>query len=150
MIYLDTSTSLIKKIPLEQEWRTIFPLIHQLQPHLDEEMFHTLVGEMLSQGYEMVGLYVEGKLVAVAGYGVLTNLYFKRHLWLYDLVTASGERSKGYGKTLLTYLEELAKEQGCQTIALCSRFDRVDAHRFYIEKMGYEKASYVIKKSLEI
>lgn len=149
MIELNRSTSLIKVIHLEQEWRTVFPLIHQLQPHLDEEKFHKLIKEMLPQGYKMVGLYVGEKLVAVAGYILLTNLYYERHLWLYDLVTTPSECSKGYGEILLTYLQEWAQEKGCQTIALCSRFDRIDAHRFYVEKMGYEKTSYVIKRSLE-
>lgn len=143
------STSLIKEINLTEERKTVFPLIHELYPHLDETTFYTLIDEMLPQGYRMIGLYTEEKIVAVAGFAFLTNLYDDRHLWLYDLVTDSSERSKGHGKVLLTYLEELAKEKGYKKIALCSRFDRIDAHRFYVDKLGYKKISYVIKRNLE-
>lgn len=148
-MHVGSSITMINEIDLSQDWKRVFPLIHQLQPHLDEERFHSLVDEMIPQGYQMFGLYIEGEIVAVAGFSISCNLYFERHLWLHDLVTDSSERSKGYGKIILTYIEEYAKRKDCQSIALCSRFDRRDAHRFYVEKMGYEKISYVIKKRLE-
>lgn len=143
-----TITSDIRDIQIDKEGKTVFPLIQQLHPHLDEAKFQTLMGEMVAQGYRMIGLYVEEKLVAVAGFSILTNLYLERHLYLYDLVSEADERSKGNGKKLLSYLHELSAEKGCKKITLSSRFDRVDAIRFYVEKMGYEKTSYVINYSL--
>ncbi|MED4454232.1 GNAT family N-acetyltransferase [Metabacillus fastidiosus] len=138
----------IKEINLEKDWKNAFPLIKQLQPELNENSFYQLINEMIPQGYKIVGLYVEEKIVAIAGFSIVTNLYFQRHLWLYDLVTDHKQRSKGYGKVLLDYLQDFAEKKECGTIALCSRFDRTEAHRFYTEKMGYEKTSYVIKRNL--
>jgi hypothetical protein len=49
---------------------------------------------------------------------------------------------------LLSHLEELARDEGCDTIALSSSFPRPDAHRFYEEKMNFERSGYTFKKSL--
>ena len=45
-------------------------------------------------------------------------------------------------------LETWAKENDCGVVALSSGVQRTDAHRFYEEKAGYEKPSYVFKKVL--
>lgn len=65
-----------------------------------------------------------------------------------DLVTDTSERSKEFGGKLLGFVEHWAREHDCQVIALSSRVQRFDAHRFYIDKMDYDKTSYVYKKQL--
>lgn len=138
----------IKTIQLEQEQAIILPLLQQLYGHLTEEKFEVLLKKMTAQGYRMIGLFVEKELIAIAGYVLATNFYDEQHLFLHDLVSDQSQRSKGYGKQLLLYLENLAVESGCQEIVLCSRLDRTEAHRFYEEKLNYQKTSYVIKRYL--
>ncbi|WP_329610031.1 GNAT family N-acetyltransferase [Microaerobacter geothermalis] len=60
-----------------------------------------------------------------------------RHVWVYDLVTHSDYRSKGYGEKLLEFIHKWGEENGCKTVALSSGVERRDAHRFYEKKMGY-------------
>ena len=43
----------------------------------------------------------DGAIKALAGIAHLTNLYYGRHIWVYDLITTAAERSKGYGAALL-------------------------------------------------
>jgi hypothetical protein len=40
------------------------------------------------------------------------------------------------------------EEQGCERVSLASGFPRTDAHRFYEERMGYERVSFVFTKGL--
>jgi GNAT superfamily N-acetyltransferase len=54
-------------------------------------------------------LTIEEKIVAYAGIALRTEFVYGHHIWVYDLVTDSASRSKGYGKTLLSCIDEYAK-----------------------------------------
>ena len=126
-----------------------FDCMSELRPHLTPESFVAMVDEMTPTGYRLFGVREEGKVVAVAGEGFSTNLYYGRYLWVYDLVTTAEVRSKGHGALLLGHLEDMARAEGCDTIALSSGIKRIDAHRFYEEKMDFRKASYTFTKDLK-
>lgn len=78
----------------------------------------------------------------------MITLYYGRFVWVCDLVTIKNKRSNGYGEKLLSYVNNWAKENGYDSVALSSGLKRTDAHRFYEEKMGYDKVSYVFKKPM--
>jgi len=135
----------------EEEVRSAFPVMRELRTHLDEETYVALVREAQEkEGYKLAALYDQDKMVAVVGFMPMITLYNGRFIWVCDLVTASSERSKGYGKALLSYVHEWAKEHGYGIVSLSSGLQRIDAHRFYEEKMEYEKVSYVFLKRLSI
>ena len=141
---------MIKPIETEEEIVTIYPVAKQLRTHLDEDTFLELVLEaQVKQGYHMLGCYLEDKPVSFIGFMPMTTLYYGRFIWICDLVTDEQFRSKGYGKQLLTYVEEWSKEKGYHSVALSSGLSREDAQRFYEDKMNYEKVSYVYKRVLK-
>lgn len=78
----------------------------------------------------------------------MITLYYGRFVWVCDLVSDANVRSKGYGDKLLTYVQNWAKENHYESVALSSGLQRTDAHRFYEKKMGYDKVSFVFKKNL--
>ena len=133
----------IRELVSETEWLEAFPVVRQLRDHLDEETYLEYLEEMTADGYRLFGLFSDGELAAVAGVDILTNMYYGRHLWVFELVTDSAYRSKGFGEELLQYLVEWAESRGCEKVALSSGLQRTDAHRFYEERAGMEKASYV-------
>jgi GNAT superfamily N-acetyltransferase len=53
-------------------------------------------------------------------------------LYVDDLVMDEAARSSGYGKRLLHWLVQRARDEGCQTLELDSGVQRFDAHRFYL------------------
>ncbi|MCS1350525.1 GNAT family N-acetyltransferase [Mechercharimyces sp. CAU 1602] len=139
----------IKEITSHADWRASYDVMRELRPHLSLEAYLTLLEEMRSQGYRLLALTDEtDKMMALAGFTIQTNFYHHRHLFLYDLVTQSEQRSRGCGKELLSHLERWAKEEGCQYLELTSGLIRKDAHRFYEEKMGYTWTSKVFVKEL--
>ena len=87
------------------------------------------------------------KLITYAGVAIQTNLYHKRHLYVFDLVTDEKYRDKKYGAMMLEYLNDFAKMGMCENIVLSSGIQREDAHRFY-EKSGFAKKSFVFLKSV--
>ena len=128
--------------------REALTILRELYPSLDEDRYTRLLEEMVADGYRQFAVRHEaGELVAVAGAAVHVNLYYGRHLYLYDLVVTEGARSKGYGELLLDHVEGIARHEGCETTALACGLEREGALRLY-ERRGYKKPSYAMRKAL--
>ncbi|WP_386062453.1 GNAT family N-acetyltransferase [Thalassobacillus hwangdonensis] len=144
----DTFT--IKELDSQTDILKAFPVMKQLRQHLDEKTYLDLVEDAKDKdSYKLFALMEEGEIVAVVGFKPMITLYYGRFVWVCDLVTDTTKRSKGYGEKLLSYVHEWAKENEYESVALSSGLQRTDAHRFYEDKMGYDKVSYVFKASLK-
>jgi len=139
---------MIKELTYEKEWIEAFAIMKELRTNLNQSTYLDFLQSMRKEGYKLFALYYNDQIVALAGIIMLTNFYFEKHVFVYDLITKSSERSKGYGEELLAHIQHYAKENGCGVVALESGLFRVDAHRFYETKMGYEKIAYSYKKEL--
>jgi GNAT superfamily N-acetyltransferase len=139
---------MIKELVHKEEWIEAFPIMKELRTNLTQSTYLDFLQSMREKGYQLFALYDNEQIVALTGIIILTNFYFGKHVFIYDLVTKSSERSKGYGEELLAYTHQYAKENGCGVVALESGLSRVDAHRFYETKMGYEKLGYSFTKVL--
>lgn len=138
----------VRELTNEDDLRRAFPVLRELRSHMDEDAYIESVQDMVGRGYQLFALEDEGDIVALAGIGEGLNFYYGKYIWVYDLVTSERVRSRGYGQTLLEHIEQLARENGCETVALSSALYRKEAHRFYEERMGYERASYSFVKKL--
>ena len=139
---------MIKQLMHENEWLDAFPLMNELRTNLNQSTYLDLLRSMNKEGYKIFALYDNDQIVALTGIIILTNFYFGKHVFVYDLVTKPSERSKGYGEKLLAHIHQYAKLNGCGIVALESGISRVDAHKFYEEKMGYGKLGYSFIKVL--
>jgi len=71
---------------------------------------------------------------------------WSKFLYVDDLVSKSGERSKGYGGALFDWLVEYAREDNCDQFHLDSGVQRFAAHRFYlIKRMSIESHHFGLK-----
>jgi GNAT superfamily N-acetyltransferase len=140
----------VKELNSKDEILKAFPVMSQLRTHLDESTYLELVLEAKDiDRYRMVALLDGNEIVAVTGFKPMTTLYYGRFVWVCDLVTNKNYRSKGYGEKLLSWVNDWGRENDYESIALSSGLKRTDAHRFYTDKMDYDKVSYVFKKTLE-
>lgn len=139
----------IRELMTDDEFRSAYEVMHELRIDLDEDEYMALLSEMRPRGYRLIAAEEDGRIVALAGIGKGVNFYYRRYIWVYDLVTSEGVRSKGYGLALLEHLDELARAEGCDTLALASGLQRTDAHRFYLDKAGLEKMSFTFSKTLD-
>ncbi|HSC66814.1 MAG TPA: GNAT family N-acetyltransferase [Cellvibrio sp.] len=119
-----------------------FPVIAELRPQLSFEKYIDLVARMhKNHGYELA--YVDDNGVkSVAGIRIAEWLYSGKYLEIDDLITADGERSKGYGAALFDWVVNYAREQECVQVRLVSGVQRVDAHRFYQSRGMTFEAKY--------
>lgn len=138
----------IRELHDKEEWLEAFPILNQLRTHLTEKTFLQALKKMRNEGYQLFALVDKGNIVAVAGIVLRTNFYYGDHVFVYDLVTDSENRSNGYGKKLLTFIHEYAKKNGREMVALESGLHRHNAHRFYETRLQYEKFCFSFKKEL--
>ncbi|MEI5908472.1 GNAT family N-acetyltransferase [Bacillus spongiae] len=122
--------------------------MNQLRTDLTEVSYLKLFQEMKKDGYQLFALSIENEIVSLAGIAMRVNFYNKRHIYIYDLITSSSHRSKGYGERLLNFIHTFAKESGAEYVALESGLNRVEAHRFYEEKLDYDKWCYSFRKKI--
>lgn len=136
----------IRELDLK-ELQSIYDVLSQLRIDLSYKEFEDLIYDMRHMEYKMIGIMQDDELITYAGVAVQTNLYHKRHLYVFDLVTDEKYRAKGYGKMMLEYLKDYAKMGMCENIVLSSGFQRESAHKFY-EKNGFTKKSFTFVKTL--
>ena len=136
----------IRELDLK-ELQSVYDVLSQLRIDLSYKEFEDLIYDMRHMEYKMIGIMEKEKLITYAGVAVQTNLYHKRHLYVFDLVTDEKYRAKGYGKMMLEYLVDYAKMGMCENIVLSSGFAKEDAHKFY-EKNGFDNKSFVFLKTL--
>jgi GNAT superfamily N-acetyltransferase len=113
----------------------------ELRPRVAGGDFLKAVRALEADGLRLACVRDGGRVVAVAGYRISTNLFCGRHLYVDDLVTAESERSRGHGKALLAWLRQVAVENDCDVLHLDSGVQRKRAHQFYLRE-GLELSSY--------
>ncbi|MCC7495574.1 MAG: GNAT family N-acetyltransferase [Fimbriimonadaceae bacterium] len=138
----------VAELTTASEFQEAWAVLAELRTQLDLSAYLALLEAMRAEGYRQLVVRVAGQIVAVAGFVILTNLYHGRHVYVYDLVTTATARSQGYGRLLLGAVEELGRGAGCQQIALTSGVQRLAAHRFYEQHLGYERMSHSFRKHL--
>ncbi len=125
-----------------------YEVMSELRPYIARDAFLPAVRAMQKDGLRLACIREDGRVVAVAGYRVSTNLFCGRHLYVDDLVTAGSARSKGHGKTLLAWLRARAVAEDCEVIHLDSGVQRKRAHQFYLRE-GFELAGYHFSERLK-
>ncbi len=122
--------------------------MRQLRETLSENDFleRTLAAQTESR-YELLGFFENNRCQALMGYRILTDLVHGRHLYVDDLVVDQSIRSKGLGAKLLAKAKEIAREQNCQRLRLCTGAENQRGKQFY-ERNGWNFRAVVYKTSL--
>ena len=104
----------------DEEVTSTFHVMCQLRPHLGEGGYGERIRGVRQGGYRLAAVVDEGQVRCVAGFRIQDYLYCSKHLYVDDLVTDEGSRSKSYGKLMLDWLIGEAKRNGCEQFHLDS------------------------------
>lgn len=118
----------------DEEIRDCYPVMSELRPHVAAEEFVPRVRRQMEDGGYKLAYLDDGGVKAVAGFRIYECLAWGRFMYVDDLVSKDGERSKGYGGLLFDWLVEHARREGCEQFHLDSGVQRFAAHRFYLTK----------------
>ncbi len=124
-----------------------FGVMRQLRPKLKAAEFVDRVEVQQREGYRLAYVEHEGRVVAVAGFRVMNVLWSGKTMYVDDLVTDEAMRSRGFGEAMLTWLMELARQEGCETFSLDSGTHRHQAHAFYF-RQGLRITDFHFQKPL--
>lgn len=137
----------VKLLTDDEEIAKLCPVLLQLRPQYDASSLTEQIKLQRGEGFQIA--YVEevteekrdGDVLCVAGFVIGHKLAWQKYLYIDDLVSDAGSRSRGAGKLLLDWLQDYARQQGCQQLHLDSGVTRFDAHRFYLRE-GMKIASH--------
>jgi len=138
----------VKLAQSDADIRRCAGVMQQLRPSIGEEEF--LLRARRQQAHEkwrLAYLEEDGEVVAVSGFRILDCMATGKSFYVDDLVTREDRRSKGYGEKLLSWMEQLARDEGCAVLRLDSGTHRTGAHKFYF-RMGMPIVSFHFMKKL--
>ena len=110
-----------------------FPLMSVLRDRVKADTFLAEVRRQQRDGYQLIGGFVEGTLVALAGSRRAHTLSRGEHVFVDDLVTDPSQRGDGHGTAMLAWIAARAKAAGVPRVYLDSR---LTAKGFY-EQVGF-------------
>lgn len=143
---------IIRKVQ-DEDFPSIFPLFHQLWPN--KELHETAMKSVFERGVNSnTDFYIcaelDEKVIGFCSCAIMNNFWQEgRIAYVYAMIVDEKHRGKGIGSELLITACEEAKKYECKKIELDSGFPREKAHKFYTEKMGFEKRAFLFSKDLE-
>jgi GNAT superfamily N-acetyltransferase len=128
----------------------LLPVIRELRPKLkDAAELVQRVQRQQGQGYRLIyAINDKGEPVACAGFRLIENLSAGRSLYVDDLICLEAWRGCGFAKALMRWMEQFARDEGCETFHLDSGTQRERAHHFYFRE-GLSITSFHFVKKLE-
>lgn len=121
----------IRLATTDHEINACFQAMSALRPQLQHHDFVVKVKRQQVQAYQLAYIMVAEEVKCVAGFRILENMRIGKFLYVDDLSTVEHARSNGYGKAMLQWLIDYAKQHACVELRLDSGVTRHEAHRFY-------------------
>jgi GNAT superfamily N-acetyltransferase len=118
----------------DAEIQAAFALMSTLRDRICSETFLDEVRRQQRQGYQLIGAFLDGRLVALAGIRRTHTLSRGEHVFVDDLVTAADVQGRGHGTALLRWIASRAAEDAVPRLYLDSR----DTARGFYEKLGLQ------------
>lgn len=123
----------IRELRTDAEIVAAFPLMKVLRERLQADRFLSEVRRQQAEGYELIGAFLDDRLVGLAGVRRTHMLSRGEHLFVDDLVTDESVRGAGHGRALLQWLARRAQAEGIPRIHLDSR----NTARGFYERVGF-------------
>lgn len=138
----------IREARSDADYHKAYPVVRQLLPDLDMQVYATRVFVARATGYRLYVAELGGEIVGVIGIVPNYNLHDGFALYIEHVIVDDAHRGQGYGSKLISFAEKRAKEEGCKIVELDSDFEFADAQRLY-EKSGYKRYGYCYSKILQ-
>lgn len=135
----------IKEITSVEEMLKQFDLLRLLTPDITQPGTQEMLQEMVKNKYRMIGVFDNLVCVGLSGIWIGTKLYSGKYLEIDNFVTHPGYRSKGIGKLLVNYIDQIAKAENCKCIMLDAYVTNPAAHKFYLREGFIIRGFHFIK-----
>lgn len=140
--------SFIIRLMVNEEMISLYPLINELNPAMQQSLFEERLEEMKDNKFNCIGIWQDDKLVACCGFWILIKFYNGRHVEADNVAVLKDYRNFGLGQIMMNYLHEHAKKLGCTVSELNAYVSNYKAHKFYF-KDDYKILGFHFQKTLK-
>ncbi len=112
-------------------------LINQLNPNSPKPTFNDLESIINNESTVIFLAYENGSIVGTTTL-VFYNIPTGKKAWIEDVVVDHAHRGKGYGKQLMQYAIEYARNKDTRKLNLTSNPTRIAANKLY-QELGFEQ-----------
>jgi len=116
-----------------------------LYPSLTAAQYDLELDLMLPQQYGQLAVFDEAKCIAICGFWIGTKLWIGKYLELDNIVVDPAYRSRGVGELIFQTLEQKAKDEDCNMLALDSYTSNFQAHKFFYNQGFGPKGFHFVK-----
>lgn len=138
----------IREARTDDDYYLAYPLVRQLLPDLDMQLYTSRAFIARATGYRMFLAENDGVVVGVIGIVPNYNLHDGFSMFLEHVIVDAQHRGKGYGKQLIDFAETRARDEGCKILELDADFDAEIGMKLY-EKSGFVRYGHCYEKRLE-
>ena len=134
-------------IPAENIF-SIVPLLQQLNSSISEETMKLRLNEMISQGYECVGVFKKETLIGISGLWIRTQYYVGKHIEPDNIVLHPDYRDQKIGRQLMQWIYNYGVSKGCVASELNCYVQNERGNGFW-KSEGYEIIGHHYQKKFK-
>lgn len=134
----------IKILQSKEDMLNNFELLLEMYPSLTLEEYDSELDVMIPNNYGQACVYINDECVGLTGYWIGSKLWCGKYLELDNVVISEKHRSKGIGKVLFDFMEEMAKAEKCTMLSLDSYTTNFKAHKFFYSQNYAPKGFHFI------
>ena len=140
---------IVREALTDADIRRVYPVMRELRPHVAsaDEFLARVRRQQAGSGWRLVYVEDAGAPVAAAGFRVSEWLAWGKALYVDDLICLESHRGKGFAESLMRWMEEQGRAEGCAQFHLDSATHRLGAHRFY-HRLKLAITSFHFQKTL--
>ena len=135
----------LRELSTVEEMLENIEVMQFLYPAFTVEKYQSYLTEMIPHNYKQIAVFENEVCVAVSGFWSGTKLWSGKYIEIDNFIVHPDHRSKGLGKMMTDYVDELAKETGCTMIVLDAFTGNFTAHRFYYNQGYVPKGFHFLK-----
>jgi GNAT superfamily N-acetyltransferase len=135
----------IQLLTTKEQMQPHLEVLQFLYPSLTAAQYDLELDLMLPQQYGQLAVFDEAKCIAICGFWIGTKLWIGKYLELDNIVVDPAYRSRGVGELIFQTLEQKAKDEDCNMLALDSYTSNFQAHKFFYNQGFGPKGFHFVK-----
>lgn len=108
-----------------------------LEPEVPVTAVSERAARMRAAGWQCLGVFSGGELVAMAGFVERCHLFSGSVLYVENVAVSPAWRGHGLGQRMMDALADIARERRCSMLTLDAYASNLPARAFY-ERLGYD------------
>lgn len=135
----------IRELKSKPEMLEHIALLQEMYPNLSVEDYAKDLDDMIPNNYIQVAVFENGECLGLSGVWFGTKLWCGKYIELDNIIVSNKFRSKGVGKLIFDYVQNLGEEMGVSMLSLDSYTTNHKAHKFFYNEGFGPKGFHFIK-----